>query len=296
MTSVRTGRRSRHRGTCLHQSRCSRLAGKARGIPFQVTRPFAVRHRAGGLSVDNALVAIGNGRIELGGQLSPALDARLVLTRLPLQAFAQIASVDGLGGALSGTVRLTGEPSMVNGRFDVTGTSVNFAQLQAQGIKPLSFDAAGSLASNVLTFKGSARSGSDLSASANGRIDIGPGGSINLTIQGKAGNRVFTDRLAREGIRLEGAAIFDLTVTGNFSDPAINGTVGSQQGDVRGYGWTLHRAQRFRPHRPGRQDGAVRFAQGHDRTKRDGRAEWSGRAEWRHGGQSQGARIERRLL
>ena len=204
----------------------SRLAGKARGIPFQVSRPFSIRHQGGAINVDGALLAIGKGRIELAGQLSPALDARLVLTRLPLQAFAQIASVDGLGGSLSGTVQLSGEPSRINGRFDVTGSSVSFAGLQAQGLAPLTFDATGVLDSNILNFKGSVRSGSDLSASADGRVDIGHSGSINLRIQGKAGNRVFTDRLAREGIRLEGVASFDLTVTGQLDSPAINGTVG----------------------------------------------------------------------
>jgi len=203
----------------------TRLAGRARGIPFQMTRPFSIVHQGGALKVDEALLAVGKGRIALAGQLSPALDARLDLTGLPLQAFAQIASVEGLAGSLSGTVRLTGEPSMLNGRFNVSGSSVTFAQLQSQGLKPLAFDASGTLASNVLTVNGSVRSGSDLSANATGRIDIGQSGSINLNIDGRAGNRVFTDRLAREGVRLEGAVSFALTVAGKVSDPAINGSV-----------------------------------------------------------------------
>lgn len=203
----------------------SQLAGTARGIPFRVAQPFSIIYRAGAVKVDEALLAIGKGRISVAGQIMPALDARLALTSLPLQALAPMLSIDGLTGSVSGTARITGEPSRVNGRFDVSGKAVTFSQLQSQGLKRLTFDVRGTIASNVLTFDGSVRSGSDLSAKTDGRIDLNQAGSINIRIQGKAGNRVFTDRLAREGIRLEGTANFAVTVTGRLSDPSINGSV-----------------------------------------------------------------------
>jgi translocation and assembly module TamB len=214
-----------------------RLSGRTRGIPFQISGPFTVRMAAGATTVGDAAFAIGKGRVSLSGKVAPQFDARLGLTGLPLSAFEQLVGQPGLDGTLTGEARLTGTTDAPGGNFNLRADGVTAGTLRDFGLRPLSVTAEGALANRRLSLRGSGRSGDVLTASFDGSIDIGTPMRLDIRLNGRAGSRLFADRLADRGLRLEGNARFDLRVSGPLDDPALNGSLsvtGMTFGDTGG--------------------------------------------------------------
>ena len=210
----------------------SRLSGKARDVTFVAAAPFTIRSQGEAVSVDGAVLNVGAGRLKVAGQLMPRLDAAIGLTDLPLSIFEKPAAVPGLQGTLAGDVSLSGTTSAPEGRFDLKATDVNLDTLRDQGLGRFTATASGNLKDNRITVSTVVNAGAELSVAGQGTIDLAKPGRIDMGFTGKTGSTLFSDQLARSGLRAEGDIGFDLQVTGPLAQPDISGTMDVSKGII----------------------------------------------------------------
>ena len=210
----------------------SRLSGVMRGIAFKAGAPFTLRQRGAAVSVADAVLNIGNGRIKIDGQIAPRLDAKVAADAVPLSAFERLAGADGLSGVLSAQASLSGDLASPDGRFDLKVSGFSLGRLRDLAIAPIDGSAQGALKGGRLTLDATARSGNALSLTANGSISLSATGPINLSIQGRTNARLFGDRLADSGLRADGNIAFDVRLSGDTTRPTIIGSIDVSKGII----------------------------------------------------------------
>ena len=211
----------------------SRLSGTARNVAFKAAGPVQVRQQGGAVSVEEAVLNIGAGRVRIGGKLLPQLDAKLRISALPLSAFEKLAGAPGLHGNLAGEVSLSGRPDRPDGQFKLSISGLTLMAVHELGLtSPLTATANGSLNNGMMTLAAKASSGKNLSVTADGKIDFGRAGGLDIMLKGRASGKVFAERFARSGLRVEGIADLNLRLAGPLSKPGFNGTITLSNGII----------------------------------------------------------------
>jgi translocation and assembly module TamB len=200
----------------------SSLSGKLRGAAFRAAAPIVVRQSKDGMILEDATFNVGKGSVRLAGSVSPRLDLRASISALPLDAVETLAGVPGLRGTLSGEAAVEGSLDQPRGRYKLAAKNFSASVLKDFGVRPLNVAADGSISGQTVTATLKADAGPDLSISGNGKADLGAS-TIDASFEGRAGSRLFSEKLAAAGLRAEGDLSFDLRVSGPFARPAING-------------------------------------------------------------------------
>lgn len=222
----------------------SPLTGTLRGTAFRAAAPFVVRQSGEAVIVEIASLTVGRGSVKLSGSVSPRLDLRTSISALPLQAVAALSDVPGLSGSLSGEATVEGSLDRPQGRFKLNAKGFSAEVLKEFGVRPLNIAADGSISGRTVTATLKAEGGGDLSVTGNGTADLGAS-TIDAQFQGRAGSRLFAERLAASGLRAEGRLSFDLRVTGPLASPVMSGDLALDKaviGDTAGR-FTLRDAQ-----------------------------------------------------
>ncbi|MEO1103244.1 MAG: hypothetical protein AAFW98_05875, partial [Pseudomonadota bacterium] len=163
------------------------------------------------ITVEDAQLTVGSGRITLGGQLGETLDFSAQIQTLPL-TIANIIRADlGLGGAVDGDVRVSGTRDDPVIQADIEATGVTAKILRDRGIEPLTIDADARYADGTATINTL-------------RTEIGGG---LLTASGTAGETFdLTVDVTRLPLALANAFVPDLAISGTASGEAeVTGTL-----------------------------------------------------------------------
>ena len=210
----------------------TRLSGSVRDIAFESAAPFTIRQQGETLSVTGAVLNIGEGQVNLAGQVMPRLDAKVTMTAVPLSAFEKPAGVAGLRGSLSGDISLAGTTAAPQARYTLKASDIGLDMLGDLGLESFAATASGSLEGTVLTLSLEAGSGDIVSIAGDGTIDLAKPGRIDMKLKGRTGSKLFSDRLALSGLRAEGDIGFDLRLTGSLSKPDASGTLDLSNGII----------------------------------------------------------------
>lgn len=200
----------------------SSLSGKLRTTAFRAAAPVVVRQSKDGILLADATFNVGKGSVRLAGSVSPRLDLRTSISALPLEFVEILAGVPDLRGILSGEAAIEGSLDKPRGRYKLTARGLSATVLKEFGVRPLNVTADGSIAGQTVTARLKADGGGDLSITGNGKADFGAS-TIDARLEGRAGSRIFAERLAASGLRAEGRISFDLRIAGPLARPAING-------------------------------------------------------------------------
>ncbi|BBE73787.1 translocation/assembly module TamB domain-containing protein [Oharaeibacter diazotrophicus] len=202
----------------------SRLdAARAPKLKAALAAPVTVAVRGSTVTIPQATLTVGDGRVVVGGRVADTLDLAATVTRLPLALADAVAPDLGLGGTLSGSVAVTGPAGDPSARFDVRGDGVTAAALKRAGVAALKVTANGTYD------KGTARFTAD--------TDLG-GGRVRVT--GSAGSALDVDlRVDGLPLALADAASPGLGAQGRVDATAkVTGTPAAPQATftVRGSG------------------------------------------------------------
>ncbi|WP_274629036.1 translocation/assembly module TamB domain-containing protein [Arvimicrobium flavum] len=192
------------------QSSTTRLAVRA-----NMTSPEGLRASVdGGIPLDNA-----------------NLDLNIDVASFPLATLNAVAPGQGLGGALSGTARVTGRLADPAATFDIRGAAVRATALDDAGLSPLEVAARGSYARRAVTLDRATVSGPQgLSVSGNGRIPLA-GSGLDVSVSGEAPLALANRFLAERGTQVSGTLSLSASVSGSIQGPAVRGmfsTVGAR--------------------------------------------------------------------
>ena len=222
----------------------SRLTGTLRGTAFKAAAPVVVRQSKDGVVIENADLNVGNGAVKLAGSVSPRLDLRAGISALPLEAVGVVSGVPGLSGTLSGDAAIEGSIERPRGRYKFTARGLSATALREFGIRPLNVTADGTIDGQTVSAKLKADGAGDLAITGDGKADLAAA-TIDARFEGRAGSRLFAERLAASGLRAEGRLTFDLRLAGPLARPAISGNLTLDKaiiGDTAGR-FTLRDAQ-----------------------------------------------------
>jgi translocation and assembly module TamB len=209
----------------------SSLSGRLRGIGFKAAAPVVLRQSKDGIFLEDAIFTVGKGSVKLAGSVSPRLDLRTSISALPLEAVEGLAGVPGLRGTLSGDAAVEGSIERPQGRYKLTAKGFSASVLREFGVRPLNVTADGTIAGQTVTATLKGDGGTDLSFTGNGSADLGAS-TMDARFEGRAGSRLFSERLAAAGLRAEGLLSFNLRISGPFARPAINGDLALDKGII----------------------------------------------------------------
>ena len=160
------------------------------------------------------------------------LSVSVSLDALPLSLANAARPELGLGGNVTGSAQVTGPVSDPQVRFDLQGRGVTAAQLELNGIDPVSLDAAGTYGGGGVTLdRATVSNGQGIDVSASGRVPL-DGGALDVRAQGTAPLSLIDTVLAERGTRGSGTVRFNATVGGTLANPQANGLVSLSNGTI----------------------------------------------------------------
>lgn len=161
-----------------------------------------------------------NGGVPLGkGDL--ALDVNL--TSLPLSALNGVVKGQELGGAVTGTARVTGPLQNPAASFNLRGTGLAAKPLRDNGLAPLSLQAAGQYAANAVDISSLTLDGPrGLNMTASGKVPFS-GTGLGLNVTGNVPLALANRFLADRGAQASGTMSLTVNVSGGFDKPQLRG-------------------------------------------------------------------------
>lgn len=178
----------------------------------------------GRISTRSVQLAIGSGSLRVAGSASgEALDLSVMLKRLPAAVAAAVAPELGLAGTVDGAATIKGAPSkpLVSANIAAIGLSVrDMRERQLPSID---------VTTNVTTADGQAKLG--MKATARGGLEFAVEGTVGLDSnarlalagRGKVPLSLANVFLADRSARMGGVATLTADVTGQISDPRVDG-------------------------------------------------------------------------
>lgn len=186
-------------------------------LAARLTEPASLLVVGDTVTLDALVLDVGGGGVLASGRVAETIDVDVAVTDLPLAIANAIRPDLALAGTLAGTARVTGPRARPDIRFEVRGREVAAAPLAEVGLGPLSIDANGNTAGDVLSVDARVRSTNGFDASTRGTIGLGSG-ALGLDVSLASFPLAALDRLApgqNPGGNLTGSA----RVTGTLDDP-----------------------------------------------------------------------------
>lgn len=185
--------------------------------------PASLSFVAGGVTIRDAVLALGSGRLSVNGRAGADLDLRLEARAVPLDV-AEIA-VPGLGlsGVLDGEARIQGSPQAPSGEYRVRLARLVAPQTRSAGLPPIDVAASGRLANQQIGVDATvsaARAGSlrvtgEAPLSATGRLDLAARGTLDMAVANAM--------LGASGRKVGGRVAIDMRVGGDMRKPQVSG-------------------------------------------------------------------------
>ncbi len=205
-----------------------------RGQDLHLRSPAKVSF-ASGLSVDHLELGSGQAVLELGGQISPALDLHVALGQVKPPLINAFAAGLLQAGTIEAHADVQGSVTSPTGLVRFTATGMQLADDAALGLPALDLEASAKLQGNTAEIDARLLAGSQSKLTVTGHAPLAADGELDLKIGGTLDVGMINPLLEARGQHAAGALAIDATVDGSVGDPEIGGSVTLSKGSFRDY-------------------------------------------------------------
>ncbi|WP_246730323.1 translocation/assembly module TamB domain-containing protein [Nitratireductor mangrovi] len=199
--------------------------GAFRGIQAALASATTVRVRDGTAYLDRMALGVEGGTAEVTGSAGEALDLTVKLASLPASLANSFAPGLAAAGSVSGTVKIAGAAADPRITYDVDWRGAATSQTREAGFGALSLASTGSFEKGRLRFDARAGDGGGLGLNGGGTVNTVGGVSLDTRFAGKVPFSFLTQRLAAQGLALDGGANVEVAVSGAAASPVLSGSV-----------------------------------------------------------------------
>ncbi|TIP05773.1 MAG: translocation/assembly module TamB, partial [Mesorhizobium sp.] len=203
------------------------VSGQAtvQGIKAAIAQASTVTIANGVTTLDRMVLNLGGGTATVTGKAAQALDINANLARVPISLANSFSPGLDAAGSISGTVKVTGQPSTPSVAFKIDAAGVQTSQTRGAGLGGMNVSSSGTFAGNKLTFDANISDGAGLGLKGGGSVTTAGTPTLALDFTGKVPFSFLAAKLAAQGLALNGTANVDVQVRGPASAPVISGKV-----------------------------------------------------------------------
>jgi translocation and assembly module TamB len=188
------------------------------------------------IAIHHLSLGLNGGSVKIDGTVSPSLNVRVAVSRLPVSLATLFAPTLKASGTVSATANLTGSYNAPAGNITFNADEIALHSGPAAALPPANLAATATLAGKAANLKAKLGAGPNVTLNADGLVPLTQTGAINLGVTGRTDLRLLDPILAAAGTTLRGIVTPDVTFTGTPSAPAINGAVVLADGSVQNIG------------------------------------------------------------
>ena len=196
-----------------------------KGVKASIAQPSTIAIKDGVTTLEKIVIGVGGGTATVTGSAGQTLDVNVALADVPVSVANNFASGLDAAGALSGTVKVTGEASASKVAYDIKGTDIALAPTRSAGFGGIGVTSSGTFAANKLDFTANATEGSGMNLKAGGTVTTTGTPNLAIDVSGGVPFNFLAAKLSQMGLSLNGAATVDISVRGPASKPDISGSV-----------------------------------------------------------------------
>ncbi|RUW38900.1 translocation/assembly module TamB, partial [Mesorhizobium sp. M2A.F.Ca.ET.015.02.1.1] len=195
------------------------------GIKAAIAQASTVTIANGVTTLDRLVLNLGGGTATVTGKVAQALDINANLARVPISLANSFSPGLDAAGSISGTVKVTGQPSIPSVAFKIDAAGVQTSQTRGAGLGGMNVSSSGTFAGNKLAFDANISDGAGLGLKGGGSVTTAGTPTLALDFNGKVPFSFLAAKLAAQGLALNGTANVDVQVRGPASAPVISGKV-----------------------------------------------------------------------
>ncbi|RTL95493.1 MAG: translocation/assembly module TamB [Hyphomicrobiales bacterium] len=195
------------------------------GIKAAIAQASTVTIANGVTTLDRLVLNLGGGTATVTGKVAQALDINANLARVPISLANSFSPGLDAAGSISGTVKVTGQPSSPSVAFNIDASGVQTSQTRGAGLGGMNVSSSGTFAGNKLAFDANISDGAGLALKGGGSVTTAGTPALVLDFNGKVPFSFLASKLAAQGLGLTGTANVNVQVRGPASSPVIAGTV-----------------------------------------------------------------------
>ncbi|TIV46183.1 MAG: translocation/assembly module TamB, partial [Mesorhizobium sp.] len=148
------------------------------------------------------------------GKVAQALDINANLARVPISLANSFSPGLDAAGSISGTVKVTGQPSTPSVAFNIDAAGVQTSQTRGAGLGGMNVSSSGTFAGNKLAFDANISDDAGLGLKGGGSVTTAGTPTLALDFNGKVPFSFLAAKLAAQGLALNGTANVDVQVRG----------------------------------------------------------------------------------
>ncbi|MDG4894140.1 translocation/assembly module TamB domain-containing protein [Mesorhizobium sp. WSM4976] len=195
------------------------------GVKAAIAQASTVTIANGVTTLDRLVLNLGGGTATVTGKVAQALDINANLARVPISLANSFSPGLDAAGSISGTVKVTGQPSTPSVAFKIDAAGVQTSQTRGAGLGGMNVSSSGTFAGNKLAFDANISDGAGLGLKGGGSVTTAGTPTLALDFNGKVPFSFLAAKLAAQGLALNGTANVDVQVRGPASAPVISGKV-----------------------------------------------------------------------
>jgi translocation and assembly module TamB len=195
------------------------------GIKAAIAQASTVTIANGVTTLDRLVLNLGGGTATVTGKVAQALDINANLSRVPISLANGFSPGLDAAGSISGTIKVTGQPSSPSVAFNIDASGVQTSQTRGAGLGGMNVSSSGTFAGNRLAFDANISDGAGLGLKGGGSVTTAGTPVLALDFNGKVPFSFLASKLAAQGLGLTGTANVNVQVRGPASSPVIVGTV-----------------------------------------------------------------------
>jgi translocation and assembly module TamB len=212
----------------------SALDGSWRGVTLTLDAPVRVDFAGGGLALDHLAAHLGGGQVTASGRLLPKLGLTADARAIPLAAFKDLMSEDGVQGILSAHAALTGTFAAPQGVVTLEGRDLR-AAFSSRSLPPATIEARALLHGDGATVTAVMAAGNAVRLDVKGEAPLAADRTMALHASGSTDLALLDPLVAAEGRRVRGTLTLDADIGGSFAAPRVTGTGRIAGGDAQDY-------------------------------------------------------------
>jgi translocation and assembly module TamB len=195
------------------------------GIKAAISQASTVTITNGTTAINKLVLDLGGGTATVSGKVGQTLDLNATLARVPASLANSFSPGLDAAGLISGTVKVTGAAASPAVAFNIDAAGVQTSQTRGAGLGGVNISSSGTFGGNKLTFDANLSDGAGLGLKGGGTVTTAGTPALALDFSGKVPFAFLDQKLAAQGLSLNGAATVNVQVRGPATSPMIGGTV-----------------------------------------------------------------------